>query len=88
MVPKKAGAISAIFRRKWPSVHRSLRSLAVHRHSSRFESDLSAPGTSMSRLPARQGIGRFASAGITDDQRINTLTDVRNTKGVKWQQVR
>ena len=28
------------------------------------------------------------SIRITDDQRINTLTDVRNTKGVKWQQVR
>ena len=28
------------------------------------------------------------SIRITDDQRINTLTDVRNTKSVKWQQVR
>ena len=28
------------------------------------------------------------SVRITDDQRINTMTDVRNTKGIKWQKIR
>lgn len=28
------------------------------------------------------------SVRITDDQRINTMMDVRNTKGIKWQKIR